>query len=559
MSEPGDNTGVPGEKRRGSDEPFTRVPDAHPVEPRHFRPALIWLIPLVAALLGGWIALQSWLSKGPTITVAFRTADGIEPGKTLIRYKNVNVGTVTHVRFAKDGSVLVSADLTHDAAEFLREDSQFWVVRPRISAGGVSGLSTLFSGAYISFSAGRSGESAHEFRGLETPPPDTEGRPGHEYTLHAHDAGSLQVGSPVLFRRVKAGEVIAYQVDPNGSGVTVQIFIDSPYDHFVTTAVRFWHASGIDLTLDAAGLKVETQSAVAVLEGGLAFETPPDNPIAPLAPGGAQFELFTDRSSAMGHPYTEIEHYRVYFTESLRGLSVGAPVDVHGIQVGEVSGFGIEYDPQQGIFRFPVDVDIYTEMVREHYVAGSARANDTTKASQREIVDRLVAAGMRARLKTANLVTGQLYVDLDFVPHAPRTSINWNTPHPELPSVEGGLNALADRLGEIATKLEQVPVDQISAQLLKTLQDLQTTLRGTSALVEHLNGDVTPELTAALGNARQALKAVESTLSTTSPLQSDMRDTLKQVSRAAHTLADLSDFLEQHPESLLRGKSREAQ
>jgi paraquat-inducible protein B len=540
------------------DEHLAQLPEAQPAEPRRHRPALVWLIPLIAALLGGWIALQSWLAKGPTITVAFRTADGIEPGKTLIRYKNVNVGSVTRVSFTKDGGVLISATLTHDATQFLREDSQFWVVRPRVSAGGVSGLSTLFSGAYISFTAGRSDQSRREFRGLEIPPVDTEGLPGHEYVLHAHDAGSLQVGSPVLYRRVNAGEVIAYRVDPDGSGVTLRIFIDSHYERFVTTAVRFWHASGIDLTLDAAGLRLQTQSAVTVLEGGLAFETPPDSTLAPPAPTGTQFELFSDRASAMRHPYTEIQHYRVYFKESLRGLSAGAPVDLHGIHVGEVSGFGIEYDQDEGIFRFPVDVDIYTEMLREHYIAGATRANDTTKAGQREIVDRLVAAGMRARLKSGNLVTGQLYIDLDFVPHAPRTAINWNTPRPQMPSVDGGLNALADKLGDIATKLDQVPVDQISAQLLKTLQEFQGTLRGTSALVGHLNDDVTPEVTAALGSARQALKAVESTLSDASPLQSDLRDTLKQLSRSARTLADLSDYLEQHPESLIRGKPPDA-
>jgi len=539
------------------DEPLAQVPEARPAEPHHGRPALVWVIPLVAALLGGWIALHSWLSKGPSITVAFRSAEGIEPGKTLIRYKNINVGNVTRVSFARDGGVLVSASLTRDAGQFVREDSQFWVVRPRISAAGVSGLSTLFSGAYIGFSAGRSDRSGHEFRGLEVPPADTEGRAGHEYILHAGDAGSLQVGSPVLFHRVKAGEVTAYQIDSDGSGMTLRIFIDSPYERFVTTAARFWHASGIDLTLDAAGLKVETQSAVAVLEGGLAFETPPNSAPGAPAPAGTQFELFKDQTSAMSHPYTQIQRYRMYFKESLRGLAPGAPVDLHGILVGEVRGFGIEYDQAQGIFRFPVDVDFYTEMLHEHYMAGAQRANDTTQAGQHEIVDRLVAAGMRARLKTGNLVTGQLYIDLDFVPHAPPTVINWNSPRPQMPSVEGGLNTLAEKVGDIATKLDQVPLDQISAELLKTLQALQSTLGGTTTLVDHLNQDVTPAATAALGNARQALKAVESTLSEASPLQSDLRDTLKQLSRSARTLADLSDYLEQHPESLIRGKPKE--
>ena len=540
------------------EDPLAGLPEAHPAPHHSRRPGLVWIIPVLAALVGGGIALQSWLSKGPTITIAFRTAEGIEPGKTLVRYKNVDVGSVTRIRFAKDGSVLASAELSHDASQFLREDSQFWVVRPRISAGGVSGLSTLFSGAYISFTAGHSNQARHEFSGLEIPPIETEGRPGREYLLHARDAGSLQVGSPVLFHRVKAGEVLTYQIDPDGAGVSLRIFVDSPYDHFVTTAVRFWQASGIDLSLGADGLKVQTQSAAAILEGGLAFEVAPNSAPAPAAPAEARFELFHDESSAMRLPYTEVQHYRIYFKESLRGLSVGAPVEFHGIRVGEVSRFGIEYDQRERIFRFPVEVDVYSEMLREHYIAGAARANDTTQASQREIVDRLVAVGMRAQLKTGNLLTGQLYVEFDFVQHPPPAAINWNTPSPLLPSVSGGLSALTDNLGDLAFKLDQVPLDQISAQLVGSLHYLQEMLRSTSLLVNRLNDQVAPEAAAALGDARKALQAAHATLSDSSPLQSDLHDTLKQLSRSARALADLSDFLEQHPEALVRGKGAEA-
>lgn len=536
------------------DDPLARLPEAHPAPPRRRRPGLVWLIPLIAAVIGGGIALQSWLSKGPTITIAFRTAEGIEPGKTLVRYKNVNVGTVTRVQFAKDGSVEVSAELSHDARQFLRADSQFWVVRPRISAGGVSGLSTLFSGAYISFTAGKSSQARHEFTGLEIPPIETEGRPGREYILHASDAGSLQVGSPVLFHRVKAGEVLTYQIDPDGAGVSLRIFVDSPYDRFVTTAVRFWQASGVDLSLGADGLQVHTQSAAAILEGGLAFEVAPNSAPAPVAPAEARFELFRDQASAMRLPYTEVQHYRIYFKESLRGLSVGAPVEFHGIRVGEVSRFGIEYDQHEGIFRFPVEVDVYSEMLREHYIAGAARANDKTAASQRDIVDRLVTAGMRAQLKTGNLLTGQLYVEFDFVQHPPPAAINWNTPTPLLPSVSGGLNALTDNLGDLAAKLDQVPLDKISAQLLESLHNLQEMLSSTTTLVNRLNDQVTPQVAAALGDARKTLQAANATLSDSSPLQSDLHDTLKQLSRSARALADLSDFLEQHPEALIRGK-----
>jgi paraquat-inducible protein B len=535
-------------------DPLSHLPSTQPAPARHHRLQLVWLVPVVAAILGIWIGVHSWLSTGPTIDISFRTAEGIEPGKTLVRYKNVNIGTVTALRFSKDGGVVLTALMAPDARPFLRKDSQFWVVRPRVSSGGISGLGTLFSGAYISFVAGSSPEQSLDFRGLEAPIVETEDVPGRIFVLHAADAGSLEVGSPLLFRRVRAGTVVSFEVDNDGRGVTLKVFVDSPYDHFVTSDTRFWHASGVDISLDSSGLRVQTQSAATILEGGLAFETPEDRPPAPPAAAQTRFELFRNHDEAMKKPYKDVHHYVVYFNESLRGLSPGAAVALHGITVGEVQGFGIEYDPKQHIFRFPVEVNVYTDMLRQRYVAGAPHAMDSTEAGQRDIVDHLVAAGMRAQLRSGNLVTAQLYIDLEFYPHAAPAKINWNTETPEMPSVSGGLDALTDTLGDIAQKIDKMPLDKIGVQLEAALAQLRSTLQSTTALVDHMDQQVTPELRSALVGAQQTLQTAQATLQLDSPLQSDLHDTLEQLSRAARALSELSDLLEQHPEALLRGK-----
>ena len=539
---------------RHDDDP-NAIPDARLVEHRWHIPPLVWLIPLVAALIGSWIVFEHWLQRGPNITISFLTAEGIEPGKTRIRYKDVDIGRVTAVKFPDDdGRIIVSAAIDKHAARFLREDSRLWVVRPRISPGGVSGIGTLFSGAYIALAAGKAGDERRDFVGLEVAPINTEDAPGREFLLHTADVGSLDIGSPVLFRRVRAGRVVGYTMDSDGRGVQLRVFVDAPFDRFVTTDTRFWQASGVDFSLGAAGLKVEWQSLISVVIGGLAFESPDEEVLAPPAPSGSTFNLFGDRDEAMKRPYKDVHSYVVYFNDSLRGLAVGAPVEFRGIVIGEVRRFGLEYEKARGIFRTPVEIDIYPQRFRENYREGAERPDDSTDAAHRDLVNRLVAAGMRAQLKTGNLITGQLYVSLDFFPKAAAAKVNWDQARVELPSVQGGLAQLQDSLGDIATKLDKVPVDQISSQLLMTMRSLDATLHSTTALVDKLNNDVAPEAKAALVDARQAMDAAQATLSQESPLQSDLRDTLKQLSRSARALAELSDYLERHPESLIRGK-----
>ena len=524
-----------------------------PVRRRRSRwlPSLVWLIPIVAAVVGVSLLIHTLASRGPEITVTFASASGITPGKTAVRYKDVDIGIVKAVRLTRDRSrVVASIELTKDAETFAVADTRFWVVRPRFAVTGVSGLETLLSGAYIGVDAGKSTEARTAFTGLETPPAVTTDSSGKQFVLRASDLGSLDIGSPVYYRRLHVGQVVAYQLASNGRDIILRVFVNKPYDSLVTADTRFWHASGLDIKLDASGFKLSTQSLATVVLGGVAFQAPDNSVATKPAAENTQFLLAGDQSEAMKEPEELAPALAVLnFDQSVRGLSPGAPVDFRGVIVGQVRSIGIEYLRDKKAFRLPVVVELYPSRMgfRERDVADPSRA--------RVIIQTLVKRGMRAQLRTGNLLTGQLYVALDFFPKAAAVDFDQSAAVPELPTTPGALDQIQAQLGDIVNKLDKVPFDEIGQDLRKAVAQLDTTLNSADKLVNQLNGDVAPQVLAAIQDARKTLNTANGTLSSDAPLQQDTRRMLQELTRTAASLRALTDYLERHPEALLRGKA----
>ncbi|MDQ0080847.1 paraquat-inducible protein B [Variovorax sp. YR634] len=526
------------------------LPKPRVVRRREWLPSLIWLIPIVAALVGITLVARILLERGPEVVLTFKTAEGLEAGKTAVKYKDVQIGLVTHLRLARDRShVRVLVQFNKEAESFTASDSRFWVVRPRLDTSGISGLNTLLSGAYIGADAGVSKDTAGEFTGLETPPIVTRDDSGKQFLLRANDVGSLDVGSPVYFRRVKVGQVAAYELDGDGRGVTMRVFVNSPYDKFVGMNTRFWQASGIDAQLSASGFTLRTQSLATILLGGIAFQAP-DDAMGPVAKENAAFTLAQDEAAAMKEPDGPSQTLLMYFNQSLRGLTPGAPVDFRGVVIGEVKSIGVEFDRAEREFRMPVLVQVYPDRLRRR--AGESGVE--SRATQQERLRFLAEKGLRAQLRNGNLLTGQVYVALDFFPKAPPAKIDLNKSPIELPTVANSLDEIQSQVQEIATKLNKVPYEQIAGDLRTTLATLNKTLTATEQTVTRINSDVTPELAAAMKDVRKTVNSAERTLADDSPLQQDMRQTLQELTRAAGSVRVLTDYLERHPESLLRGK-----
>jgi len=323
------------------------------------RLSLVWFIPIVAALVGAWVAVTRVLSEGPKIQIVMKSAEGLEAGKTKIHYNGVDIGTVTTIELSKDHQhVTMTAQMAPKTESFLVEDTKFWVVRPRISGANVTGLGTLISGAYIGVEIGKSKEDKRDFVALETAPVVTGDIPGRFFILKTPDLGSLDTGTPIFFRRLQVGQVASYQLDQDGKSLTVKAFVQAPYDQFVNPDTRFWHASGIDLSLSATGLSVQTQSVLSILIGGIAFETATTNRILPVAEANTVFTLFKDRAEAFNPPPRSPQTYQLVFKDSVRGLAAGAPVEFRGIPIGEVTAIRAQIDLKTFEFSVPVTIHL---------------------------------------------------------------------------------------------------------------------------------------------------------------------------------------------------------
>jgi paraquat-inducible protein B len=547
------------------------IPAAIVRPPRRF--GLVWLIPVLAALIGLWLAVKAITTAGPTITITFKSAEGLEAGKTRIKYKNVVIGKVASIRLSKDlTQVTVIADLDKEMEDSLTANARFWVVRARVAAGEVSGLSTLFSGAYIGFDPGAAGAPAESFVGLESPPSVTIDTPGSQYKLHAQRLGSLDIGSPVYYRQIKVGQVVGYAMTPDGSAVDIQIFVQAPHNQQVRQNTRFWETSGLNVTLDTAGVRIDTESVMSLLIGGIGFEIPLNQPTGEQAEEGFIFSLYESRDRIEEPVYTQRNYMLAYFDESVRGLNKGAPVEFSGIKVGQVVDVRLEFDEKKLAFRIPVLMAIEPERIA---VRGDLNIN------RADLIAKLVAKGLRAQLRTGVLLTGQRYVNLSMYPESPAQTLAHNGPYPVIPTIPGAAEEITAGIASFVGRLEKLPVEQIGSELKESLRHINrlvgsedfaasvTALRQSLDQLQQftatLNNTSAPQINAALEQLRQVLARTEKTIASAdglisgqAPLTYDLQQMMQELAKAGRAISVLADYLQRHPEALVFGKGAPA-
>jgi len=524
--------------------------------------SIVWIVPVVALLIGAWLVYKAVTEKGPTITIIFETAEGLEAGKTKVKFKDVDVGTVTSIVLDKSlAKVKLTVDMAKGSESYLTENTQFWVVRARVGAGQVTGLGTLFSGAYIGVIPGTEGKPQKSFNGLEKPPIVTGEVPGKIYNLIAPRLGSLNPGSPIYFRQIKVGEVVDYELDAGGDNISVEIFIQEPYHQFVRRNTRFWVASGLDLDLTANGLRIDTESVISLLIGGLAFANFDNEAMGPEAEEGARFVLYETHQEAHDDRYTVKNDYIIEFTDSVRGLTVGAPVEFRGMQIGTVVDFELKADFEKLNFTIPVHVRIEPERLSLPVVSDEQRIDN---------MNRMIKKGFRAQLRTGNLLTGQLFVDIDFFPDAPPVEPSVRNGFPVVPSLPSSSQEIMQGVARFVKKLDQLPLETIGKDLQNTMAgmnklvngpDLRNAVSSLRGILEELktttqtlNAETVPRINAALAEMATVLKNLDGWVSADAPLQGDLRKTLEELAAAGRALSDLADMLERHPEALIQGK-----
>ncbi len=548
----------------------------------HQRPRfqLIWLIPIVALLVAGYLAWDTIHARGPTITLTFPTADGLQAGQTKVRHKAVDLGTVQSITLSDDLShVIVRVQMRREAIPELTDKARFWVVRPRLSGGSVTGLDTLLSGAFIELDPGSPEEMANgaqqrDFEGLDDPPAVRSYEPGTTYTLEASRIGAITSGSPVLYRDEVVGEVLRWEFGPQGRGFLITIFVRKPFDSFVHQASQFWNGSGLTVDLGADGITVRVGSLQALLTGAVAFDTTADARASPVSKPGAQFRMYRDQPNAAAAGFKRRLSFDTRFHGSVRGLAVGAAVELYGITIGNVTAIKLQFDPA-GHESY---VDVHFEIQPERIL----NVAQIDSENPLEVTRNLVNRGLRMTLHTVSYLTSQLVLSMDFVPGAEPAEV---TQLPDgtvlVPSQASGLEGLTASATQVMNGLAQVPFDKIGRDLDTLLSSAATlangpelrrsiaTLSATLVQVQELvrkvdtaSGPALKELPAIADNLNTALArtaklvaSADTAYGSNSGVLRDVERLLAQFSDAARSVRLLADFLAQHPEALIQGRT----
>jgi paraquat-inducible protein B len=514
----------------------------------------VWLVPIGAVALVAWLSWRALFDRGPEITISFKSVDGLQAGQTKIQHRSVDLGTVESLELTADMShVIVHARMTRQATEHLTWNTRFAIIAPHVGVGGISGLSTLVSGSYIEMYPGKPGELKRDFVGLDEPPilpPDT---PGRSFTLSAGDLGSLTRGSPISYQGVNVGEVEDYRLRPGGKGVTVTAFVRSPYESLIHPETRFWNAGGVDLSVGAQGLRIRATSWEQLLSGGVAFETPKEVLPNPPSPAASVFGLYDNRRAAERAPIGATLTYLADFNGNQRGLDAGTVVELDGTEVGEVTESHLSYDDHQHTLVTRVKFYVDPERVEILNLPRVDGANQQDTA--RQWLTKLVGDGLRAQVSSASFLTGTKVVGLEMIPGAPHAQLEREGDDVKMPTTDSGdFTAVLQNLQSVLKNIDRATSGPQLGHALKSLDDTLTRL-------DKVTQDVEPDIKLLIKSLRDTADSAQSTLSTvqglmgnTAPTGTDLPRLMRELTEAARSVRGLADYLDRHPEALLRGR-----
>ncbi|MEH6494235.1 MAG: MlaD family protein [Pseudomonas marincola] len=563
-------------------------PQAHaPVVRRGYTGLMsIWLIPLIAICIAGWLIIQSVLDKGPEISISLASAKGLEAGKTALKYKDVVIGVVARIEIPDEREGIdVIVSINKEASKYLTETARFWVVSPAISLEGVSGLETLLSGAYLEIDPGNGGDTAYTFKGLEVPPVITSKTSGKEYIVRSDRLGNIKRGTPVIYKGLQVGKILGYRLADDQKTVELITFIEAPHTDLIFEGTRFWNAGSVSINVSATGVEMGASSLAALLSGAIEFLPPARTQNSALASEGHEFHLYGGRNAMDEARFTERLPYLLYFDGSVSGLEVGAPVEFKGIKIGSVRDITLEIEQDTGNYYIPVLIEIEPQRIAvQDYGTNSGSAPIKQNVLRQRALESLINRGLRARLKSKNFLTGQLIVDLDLFPNKPAIFVSRNTDYQELPTLPTELEEITTSLTRLVEKIEKLPIEKLANSLIRTAEGLEGIIsegqlietigeyrdlaKSVSSMIDQVNKETLPRISDAVDEGKGALKRVDETLESAtklfatadaalsdgSPLKYDLTIMMRELSAASRSVRNLAEFLERNPSALLGGK-----
>lgn len=517
----------------------------------------VWIVPIVALLLGIWLAVQAHLEKGTQIEITLSKGSDIVAGQTLIKLKDVEVGRVQKVVLSPDlKSVTITANISRDVSQHLSAHTRFWVVTPKISASGVSNLGTLISGVYLLMDPGEKGKFTTEFVGLDEQPIMESDEPGTSYVVESKTLGSLDVGSPIYFRQIRVGEVTGYKLAENDEHVDINIFIRAPHDRMIQSRTRFWNVSGFGVSMNADGLKAKMASIASLVNGGIEFDNAANFVSDKRAAAGERFYLHPDQESVLEGRFNIKYFYLMKFSGSVRGLTVGAPVEFRGIKVGEVIDVILDNADNK-----PGSLHVYIAMEPQRF-------NPEESPSKEEVdkrMDDLVTQGLRGQMNSASLITGSKYIDLVFIENPQSGEFIKNDKYSEIPTVVNTSDQLVSQVSNILGQVNEIPFATIGKDLSQSMASLNHILstldqQGTAKKVDGAVANLEKTLGSAnmaLSEISRTMQSLDQTLAPDSELKYELTQMLKSVSDAASSVQLFVDELNRHPNALISGAKKD--
>lgn len=545
----------------------------------------IWLVPIIALCVAGYLIIKTISEQGTEISIIFANAEGMVPGKTQLKYKDVDIGLLKKIEILdKDEGVKLFIDVKQEADKYLTDTARFWVVSPSIGLQGITGLQTILSGSFIEIDPGEGGGSKKEFTGLETPPVVTSNDKGTEFVLSTEKLSNINRGTPVIYKGLEVGSILGYRLAEDSSAVNVYAFVKAPYDKLVLEGTKFWNAGGINLSVSTSGVEVGAHSLQALIAGAVEFDTDDIYQSTPPAEKSHRFKLYDNLKAKNDAKYTEKVVYALYFDGSVNGLAVGAPVQFKGIKIGSVRDISLEIDEEQKKYYIPVLIEIEPQRIKISEDGDEIRSIVETRELRQKIIKNLIKRGLKAKLKASNFLTGQLIVDLDLMPDKQAVYVKKSGGYPEIPTVSADLEEITSTLAQLVEKIDKLPIEKLGNSLANTVDgfdkfinsgELQATIKeyrelavSIRVVAENIDKETLPKIGTTLGDAESALKKVDQTLTSAqsmfanangliadgSPFKYDVTSMLQELAAASRAVRSLAEFLERNPSSLISGK-----
>ncbi|MDO4436253.1 MAG: MlaD family protein [Cardiobacteriaceae bacterium] len=540
---------------------MTIYPTATTKAPKSFS-RFLWLLPLSALGIALWLAFDRHQQLGESITIHFKNADGLEAGKTQIRYKNLTIGTVTDLQLSPDLShIIATAQMQRTASPLLKKDSQFWVVRANIDSSGVSGLNTLLSGSYISVAEGISQEKSRNFEGLENPPLIKNSAAGLRLQLTSPNIRGIRVGSSIYYRGIVVGQIERLDLNLNQEAINLSAFIHAPYHQLINSNTRFFNISGIEASLSSSGANIRMQSLQSLVFGGITFNTPKNLLNQPKpAENGMTFALYPNEQASLQKTSAYPDHYILHFEDNIRGLKMGSAVNFNGLDVGKVIDIRVIYDDEKRQAVTPVLIELEPTLIE--------RLDDNHES---KLFDQLIHEGLHASLETGNLLTGEKYIKLSMLDKEGDKALTQDayTPYLIMPTQSGGISKITDEAGEILNRINKLPIERLMnniAQVMENIehltasdgfQNLPAQLQETLVAYQKL-GKTGQQTAQSLNKELSALlQSLQKTLETFSPesnFRYQLQETLQAVEQTARGVNQLLNTLNNKPNALIFGE-----